>query len=75
MVAIEKRIPIPGRNVSPGRPRKYPWLEMKRGDSFYVNGPTTRNSISTSASHASRRYQRRFTVRKLAQGFRVWRIA
>ena len=74
MITIDKNIPIP-TNGTAGAPHKYPWRDMEVGDSFYVNGPTRRDSLSQCSSRAARIYGRKFSIRKENCGFRVWRIA
>ncbi len=66
---IEKNItmPLPGR----GRPRKYPFLEMQLGDSFWSDGV----SIRACASQAGKDHNMKFTTRKDGEGIRVWRTA
>ena len=66
---IEKDIPIPSRpypvNV------KYPWADMKVGDSFLVGEDKTTIAKATAASHNyGRRHGKKFSMR----GNRIWRI-
>jgi hypothetical protein len=70
---VEEGIEIPeGRLV--GRPQKYPFAEMKIGDSFFVSG-IGRNTINSSVNQNRLRTGRRYTVKAVNNGFRVWRIA
>jgi hypothetical protein len=63
------KFPIP--EAKNGAPAKYPWRTMDIGDSFLAPG----KSINGQATHAAQRTGRKFTVRKVADGWRVWRIA
>ena len=74
MFQIEDGIEIPAltRNTEP----KYPFKQMKVGQSFFVpcteeNAKKVRNSISSSARSAKVRH-----VTRIAEGgLRVWRVA
>ena len=69
MYEIEKNVPMP--NGRHGRGPKYPWKDMKVGDSFFVSGTTTAN-ISRSANIQLGAGCYRTT--KEGDGVRVWRI-
>jgi len=70
MIKIEKRIPIP--LINRGRKNIYPFGEMKDGDSFLVD---KRRAVSAAAAQYSKRHpEAKFAIRKVADGFRVWRI-
>lgn len=71
---IEKGVEIPKitRVGSGGNNRKYPWNEMEIGDSFFVPGANARQFGTT--SQASKRTGKRFTMRTVEGGVRVWRI-
>lgn len=76
MIEIEKGIPIPGVGEIYGRGRspKYPWGEMKVGDSFVAK--SVRGQINRAAVNAGYKHQSKFTVRKIGENeYRVWRIA
>ena len=66
-IVIEKGVPLPPRR---GPVSKYPFAEMEVGDSFV----TDIMSIRGTAKQAAARYGKKFTVRRVAEGFRVWRI-
>lgn len=66
-------IPKPQRN----RNSKYPFAEMKVGDSFHVDGdPEKADALLRSVSY---RYGKenavKFTVRRTESGARIWRVA
>jgi len=68
---VEKGIPAP--KVKKGPPRKYPWLEMEVGDSFFVPG-VNYNEFKTQPSNAGKRYGLKYTTRSVDGGVRVWRV-
>lgn len=70
---IEKHIAVPP--ITRRGNRKYPFPQMKIGESFYVGDTAKTNSVRYSASYyAIRNKGFKFTVRKEANGVRVWRI-
>lgn len=73
MFAIESGVPVPApeRNVKT-RNSKYPWNSMQVGDSFFVADFTTKGFAGTVYS-AGKRSGRKFTVRAMDGGVRVWR--
>jgi hypothetical protein len=72
MIAIEKDKPLPPIW------RKYPFADMQAGDSFWVpqgdNAARTSHNLVSAASSHGRRKNKRFSVRRDGDGFRVWRI-
>ncbi len=77
MYLIDKNIPItpkPGHGLWGGRPRIYPFPQMKKGDSFYVNGGATSSAISAAACGHASKHGGKFAVRKEGDGVRCWRI-
>jgi hypothetical protein len=72
MLKIDHKVPIPPLVRKQG-PAKYPWTEMKVSDSFLVpNGKIT--SLRASASRAGATYKRKFAVRAVDGGVRIWRV-
>jgi hypothetical protein len=75
MYVIEKNIPAPRFE---GR-KKYPIEDLQLGDSFLVPGvdEKVRRSLTVCANTIAKKHNgtRKFTVRKVGQGFRVWRTA
>jgi hypothetical protein len=74
---IERGVPVPA--AASGRPRKYPFAEMRKGDSFLVafNDETPaklRALLATAANMWARKSGGKFTVRTLDTGVRVWRV-
>lgn len=72
---IEKNVPIPEA------PKKYPFMDMEIGDSFFAEGtqPTRLNNSTSSARKAGRRFTMRSVTEENAegkevQGTRVWRV-
>ena len=68
---IEKGVPMP-RNGAGGR-TKYPWDKMEVGDSFFV--PGTRNRGVNPGAASLRLSPKKFAMRKVDGGTRIWRIA
>lgn len=76
MITIDKNVPMPE-----GRARsRYPYADMEVGDSFFVvtNG-TDENATARRLRGSSFTYGKKagskFSVRKMDNGFRVWRVA
>ena len=72
---IEKGVPVP--HDAGQQRRKYPWPEMKKGDSFFLDGCT--QAAGEIAQNGNRwadyhGYTRRFSGRAVDGGVRVWRI-
>ena len=74
-ITIEKGIPVPPKSVG-GRPSKYPFGEMKVGDSFAIGIPAGREqqAIVTNLSSSAQAWVRRtpespisFTVRAVVE--------
>lgn len=73
---VEKGIPAPAVRPTHIGP-KYPFREMDLGDSFLVPGSAERNRALATAWHFSRSKLgkgRKFATRKVAEGYRIWRI-
>lgn len=70
---IEDGYAIPAERQPRTRRAKYPWNELEVGQSFFVDGARLR-SMSSTASHAGRRLKRKFIVRSVDSGVRVWRL-
>jgi len=73
---IERNIPLPEQ--SRGVRNKYPWRQMRVGDSFLVpcgeyEVPEVMNSLTSCRAGAQRSTGYRFALRKAAGGVRVWR--
>lgn len=73
MFQIEKNIPIPGVAA---RNTKYPFLQLEVGDSFFV--PCAEEQKKSFRGRLAGRVvkikDRKFTVRSVDGGMRVWRI-
>lgn len=87
MLKIDKGIPVPHRQTRPstktdGNPI-FPLAELDIGDSFSVpdgfkgrgGKEVTHSSIGGAIFHYGKRHGRQFTVRRMVDGWRVWRTA
>ena len=80
MYAVEKDVPVPPPESSGGPEVKYPWNYMEPGDSFLVPcAAEERGRVSRNLSNCARKYRinvvmgRKFTIRRVDDGVRVWR--
>ncbi len=65
-IVIERGIPLPKNN----RWKRYPFAEMKVGDSFFVPSKKSCNA----GFYYGKRHNMKFTVRQENGGCRVWRV-
>ena len=76
MFEVESDIPIPPGGT--GHWHKYPWGDMKVGDSFFVPNPPDgqRNPAYSSVYNRGRKgdSNSRYSCRKEPGGLRVWRV-
>ena len=70
-IKVEKGIPLPPTNA--GKPM-YPWAECEVGDSFFVTGVKA-PTLAGSLNHQYQRYGRKFAIRKVEGGLRIWRVS
>jgi hypothetical protein len=71
MFKIEKHIPVPESRR--GRPALYPFADMAPGESFFVAEAEQRLvAIRRAASSHTRYTGKKFTVRLVDGGVRVW---
>jgi hypothetical protein len=71
MYKIEKNIPVP--HSSKGRKQRYPFASMEPGDSFLVADKELEAKVRMSANGYGYRHSKRFVVRLVDEGVRVWR--
>lgn len=71
MLEIESHIPAP---TAPTRER-YPFYDMRIGDSFAVSQDRIKNARCAAWMFARRHPGVRFTSRKTVDGCRIWRVA
>lgn len=70
---IERGVLMPSRRSTES---KYPFLELEIGDSFFVPEDANKdNNIRASAHSVGFRNSKKFSVRKVDGGFRVWRTS
>lgn len=81
MYKIETGIPIPAKMGRPPAPKAlYPFADLQPGQSFFVKKTSTKlakkcsRTLSVLSSQYAKRLQRRFTIRTLENGVRVWRV-
>lgn len=70
---IEDDYEIPAERQRRARRSKYPWVELDIGQSFMVKDALLR-SMSSTACHAGKRLGKKFIVRTVDGGVRVWRF-
>lgn len=71
---IESNVPIVSYGGWSGK-RKYPFNEMKPGDSFLINGDADPKRVAM-ASHAfGKVHGYKFGTRRTPEGYRCWRIS
>lgn len=74
VIRVDRGIPISAKLYSNnGRKEKYPWEDLKIGDSFLFPKSIRKNTV-----YALRDYQRRkrgwdFEIRQTPDGIRIWR--
>jgi len=71
---IEKNVPLPKHDVF--RKRKYPFIEMEVGESFFVKGPKSKvalNGMKSIARYYRDKFNLCFTVKQVEGGIRCWR--
>jgi hypothetical protein len=75
MIKIETGIPVPS-NIT--RKSKYPFKEMKIGESFFltdkIDPEKTRKKVSAAATMFCREKACRFKTQTFETGVRVWRV-
>ena len=72
MFEIEKKVPVPERRAGPKN--KYPFYEMKVGDSFAFPIEIIRN-IRANAHTYGHRHGKKFKVMDNGEQGRCWRVA
>lgn len=72
VIKIDKGIPVPPEN---SHASKYPFDLMEIGDSFFVSAEERKpDHMRSTASIHGKRIQKRYSVRKVENGTRVWRV-
>ena len=76
MYKIETGIPIPVRTTKggAGRKPKYPFADLKVGESFLVPNKTT-EKFGATVTLARKRTGMNFATRNVEGGVRIWRTA
>lgn len=78
MYKIQSNVPYPAYNrAKTGAPARYPFYEMKPGDSFVIpNDPVRVNRLKAAVNYHRARHPRwrfRWSYVDGGEGFRVWR--
>lgn len=71
-VAIDRGVPLPSETR--GAKAIYPFRDMQLGDSFLLPA-TVKYPTQVCTTGNLRHSPKRFTCRKTAEGYRIWRIA
>lgn len=82
MIKLESDVPLPAgttrlKNCSVELQPKYPFRDMKVGDSFEIEGSaryTLANRVRSAAKYYCRTNRAQFIVRTTEAGVRCWRI-
>jgi len=69
---VEKDIPIPEIKE---RASKYPFAQMEVGDSFLVKDKRIKQNVESMMYYHSKKWNKRFTLRTVSEGVRVWRVS
>lgn len=73
---IEEDVPLPGRPGPRTGKSKYPFAAMEVGQSFLVGSDVKPSTVRSAIGAFMKGYpQRRFAVRVVEGGTRVWRVA
>lgn len=83
-ILIERNVPIPTQHAGykwsgGGQPPSYPWRLLKKGESFLVFCPPrdvrrVMSALTGARAHAERATGRKFSMRRVEFGIRVWRV-
>lgn len=68
-IKIEKGVPLPAHGNT-----KHPFADMEVGDSFLASAESSQK-VRSAAFNYGKYNNKKFTVRKTADGTRVWRTA
>lgn len=72
IIGIDKGVPMPRMGT---KNRRYPWEEMKIGDSFLFPSTKSQSNAYNCAKAASLKTGWKFAVKKTPDGIRCWRTA
>ena len=73
-IVIESGLPVPEKKKPRGRPRKYPFPQMKVGDSIYLEGAVRRGTEHRAAKKYAQDNDIVIATRVVPGGIRIWRI-
>lgn len=69
-IKIDKNVPLPPKR---GEARAYPWGDLAIGDSFLARGKQI-NGLGAARDWAQKRFKRKFAMRSVEGGVRIWRV-
>lgn len=75
LIVIDKNIPQPDAKRGGRRGSKYPWNEMKVGDSFLFPENVKKTTAASLTYSAGKAHKRQFSLRTVEDGIRCWRKA
>lgn len=75
LIAIERNIPIPDPKRGGPRQSKYPWSQMKVGESFLFPETVKKSTAASLVYSAGKSRKRKFSIRTVDNGIRCWRTA
>ena len=63
-IIVDQGVPLPS---------KYPFSDMRKGDSFLLSSNMKRSATTVAAKRYGEKNGMKFTTRKTSQGLRCWR--
>lgn len=76
LIKADNKVPPP-KHATKGKPRgpwRYPWVTMEVGQSFLIPADVVISHFRRAAWDAGRKYDRTFSVRKVEDGYRCFRL-
>jgi hypothetical protein len=76
VLKVDKNKGIPDKKRGPGGASKYPFKDLKIGDSFLIPDKTKKNGIYSMLAAFNKKQSKpiKITIRMEEDGIRVWRI-
>lgn len=72
-IKVDRNVPVPVHR----RNHKYPWHQMKKGDSFFTESPYLQGPMASAARRIGKgcKFICRSVMEKGVKGTRVWRVS